>query len=56
MATYEAAQPGRKLMIWFSPGWPMLSGPHVELTDKSERQLFDSVVSDKLRLARLTLL
>jgi VWFA-related protein len=57
LANYEAARPGRKLMIWFSPGWPLLSGSRVELTDKTERQLFDSVVSlsDKLRQARITL-
>jgi VWFA-related protein len=54
---YEAPRPGRKLMIWFSPGWPLLSGPNVELSNKGEQQLFNSIVaaSDGLRQARITL-
>jgi VWFA-related protein len=56
---YEAAMPGRKLMVWISPGWPFLSGPGMELdlTSKQRQELFNSIVvfSDALRRARITL-
>jgi VWFA-related protein len=57
MARNEAAQSGRKLVIWLSPGWPLLSGPEVDLTEKAEESLFRSVValSDELRQAQITL-
>ena len=56
LAAYEGTRPGRKLMIWISPGWPLLSGPNIELSGKDEQQLFNSVVaaSDALRQANLT--
>lgn len=56
-ATDAAKRPGRKLMVWFSPGWPLLSGPSVRISDKAENQLFDQIVSlsNKLRQARVTL-
>lgn len=34
LTEYESARPGRKLVIWISPGWPLLSGPREELTSK----------------------
>ncbi len=54
---YEKPRPGRKLMIWFSPGWPLLSGPNVELSQKGQQQLFNTIVaaSTGLRQARITL-
>jgi VWFA-related protein len=57
IVTYEETRPGRKLMIWFSPGWPLLSGPNIELSRKDEQQLFNSIVaaSTGLRQARITL-
>ena len=57
VAAYEATRPGRKLMIWISPGWPLLSGPNIELTHKEEQQLFNSIVSlsNELRMAGVTL-
>ena len=57
LEAYEEKRPGRKLVIWFSPGWPMLSGPNLQLSEKDERQLFNSIVeaSTKLRQARITL-
>jgi VWFA-related protein len=53
----EAQTPGRKMVIWVSPGWPLLSGPNVQLTNKTEKSLFDSIVaaSTALRRARITL-
>src|SRR5271156_5165546 len=57
LVEYEGRQPGRKLMVWFSPGWPLLTGPRIELTSKESQNLFNSVVafSDSLRQSRVTL-
>ena len=56
---YETPRPGRKLVVWVSPGWPMLSGPGVEmqLTPKQRQSIFNSVVtiSEGLRRARVTI-
>src|SRR6202050_821348 len=50
-------RPGRKLVIWISPGWPLLTGPDTELSHKDAHQIFDSIVSFSvlLRQARITL-
>jgi VWFA-related protein len=57
VAAYEATRPGRKLLVWISPGWPILSGPEVDLSSKQQLGLFHDVValSDALRNARITL-
>lgn len=48
---------GRKLVLWLSPGWPLLTGPDIELSHKNAQQIFDSIVSFStlLRQARVTL-
>jgi VWFA-related protein len=52
-----AKLPGRKVIFWVSPGWPLLSGARIDLTYKQQNQIFDSVVglSTQLRQARITL-
>jgi VWFA-related protein len=57
IAAQEQARPGRKLLIWVSPGWPLLSGPEVELTTQDQQKLFATLVSisSSLRRARITL-
>jgi VWFA-related protein len=57
LLNYETARPGRKLVIWISPGWPLLTGPDVELTPKNQQWVFNTIVglSDGLRQARITL-
>lgn len=57
LAASEGSQPGRKIILWVSPGWPFLSGPGVQLEPKQEQQLFNSIVdlSTQLRQARVTL-
>jgi VWFA-related protein len=57
LAEYEGGRPGRKLMIWISPGWPLLSGPRMELSFKDEQNAFNTVValSTQLRHSRVTL-
>jgi VWFA-related protein len=54
---YEARQPGRKLVVWLSSGWPLLSGPTTDLTDKAERGIFGRVVdlTDRLEKTRITM-
>lgn len=59
LATHEASRPGRKLIVWLSPGWPLLSGPGVEeqLDNKQQQQIFSNAVqlSNLLRQGRITL-
>jgi VWFA-related protein len=57
LAAKEAQRPGRKIVVWISPGWPMLSGPGIELSAKDDASLFASIVSisTALRDARITL-
>jgi VWFA-related protein len=56
LATYEAQKPGRKLVIWVGPGWPLLSGPS-EASEQDRRRYFDWIVSltTSLREAHITL-
>jgi VWFA-related protein len=57
LANTEAQMPGRKIVIWISPGWPLMSGPRMDLTSKEHENLFASIVSMSaaLRKARITL-
>ena len=57
LAAAETRRPGRKLLIWISPGWWYLSGPEVDLSRREEEGLFHSIVatSTELRRARVTL-
>lgn len=50
-------QTGRKIVLWVSPGWPLLSGPHTDLDSKQQQRIFSDVVdlSTKLLRARVTL-
>jgi VWFA-related protein len=57
LTAFTAKLPGRKIVLWISPGWPLLSGARSEVTPKEEDQIFDSIVtfSTQLRLANTTL-
>ena len=57
IAAMEQARPGRKLLVWISPGWALLSGPRQDLTSKDEANIFHSIVglSAALRNSRTTL-
>lgn len=48
---------GRKILLWISPGWPLLSSPNVDLDSKQQAQIFAQIVSlsTQLRQARITL-
>jgi VWFA-related protein len=56
LAAYGTSLPGRKIVLWISPGWPILSGPNVELSAKEQRRIFDTIVSvsTELREAGIT--
>jgi VWFA-related protein len=57
MIAYEQNRPGRKLMIWFSDGWALLSGVNVQPSQKEEQAIFVRIIaaSTRLRDARITL-
>ena len=57
LTQYAANRPGKKIVICVSPGWPLLSGPHEELTQKNQKQIFSTIVamSTQLRQAGVTL-
>ncbi len=56
LVTRAATQPGRKFIVWITPGWPLLSGPDVQLSSKQQQQIFNEVVafSDALRRSNTT--
>ncbi len=53
----EGARPGRKLVVWISPGWPILTGPGIQLSPKDRQGVFQNIVvlSDSLRKADMTI-
>jgi VWFA-related protein len=57
LVAYEAKQPGWKLMIWMSAGWPLIYGPNDTLTEEGKLVTFQAVVklSTDLRQGHLTL-
>ena len=57
LATKQIQTPGRKIMIWISPGWPVLSDSSIDVTSKTEDALFASILSTStaLRQAQITL-
>ncbi len=57
LAAREAARPGRKIIVWVSPGWPLLSGPGIDLDRKQQEAIFADVVSisTQLRQGRVTI-
>ena len=54
LAGYEAGRPGRKIILWVSPGWPTLSDPGITLTSSQETSIFNQVtwLSSTLREAQ----
>jgi VWFA-related protein len=56
LAMKETQTPGRKIVLWISPGWPLLSGPGIELSAKDQANLFATIttLSNTLRDARMT--
>ncbi len=57
LALYEAQRPGRKIVLWVSPGWPLLSGPEVDLSESQMDWFFNQITwfSVHLRDSQTTL-
>jgi len=57
IAQTKAKVPGRKLLFWISPGWPMLVGTQASPTGKELQGFFDAIVamSNGLRESRVVL-
>jgi|HubBroStandDraft_5_1064220.scaffolds.fasta_scaffold23129_3 VWFA-related protein len=50
-------EPGRKLLIWVGPGWPMLDEPGLDFSTQQQQKLFANIVgfSTLMRQARVDL-
>jgi VWFA-related protein len=55
MVTSMGRFPGRKLLIWVGPGWPMLDNPYMYMTWKQQQELFRRMIylSTKIRSAQI---
>ena len=56
IAREEAKKPGRKLLIWTGPGWPLVDSSFWGLTNADQKTLFDTIaqLSTRLREARIS--
>jgi VWFA-related protein len=50
LADSASTLPGRKIVLWISPGWPIVSGPEIDLTYGQEQQIFNQIVDMSTRL------
>jgi VWFA-related protein len=57
VARAELKRPGKKLLVWAGPGWPMLDRPNTGMTEKAEQQMFNEIValSTTLREGQMSL-
>jgi VWFA-related protein len=55
LAEYASSIPGRKIVLWISPGWPLVSGPRVEISAKEQDQIFSDIVSMSTGLRQIDL-
>jgi VWFA-related protein len=57
IAVNEAARPGKKLLVWIGPGWPMLGGPNLDMSAHDHKEVFAEIVdlSARMREARISL-
>jgi VWFA-related protein len=55
IATFEEKKPGRKLLLWIGPGWPLLDSVNFQTSFDSMKQSFDSIIelSTNLREAHI---
>ena len=56
LIAHESPRAGRKIILWVSPGWPLLSGPNVQIAEKERQELYTDIVSlsTQLQQARIT--
>ncbi len=50
IAENEVKIPGRKLLIWTGPGWPVLGGPNYGSTAQDRERAFDTIVEIATRM------
>jgi len=58
LAVFASSLPSRKIILWISPGFPLISGPaYASLTPKAEREIFRDVnyFSGVLRQNKITM-
>jgi VWFA-related protein len=57
IAQSEGKWPGKKLLIWVGPGWPMLDNPNIDTESKGRKQFFDTIIqlSTALRESHISL-
>jgi VWFA-related protein len=55
IAENQAGRPGRKLLVWIGPGWPMLQSQSFRFSERNRRGYFDVIVelTNRLREARI---
>lgn len=57
LTTSVASVPARKLVLWISQGWWLFDNPQIYLSDRQQRQIYNSAIniSTSLRHAQVTL-
>jgi VWFA-related protein len=57
IAENEARKPGRKMLIWIGPGWPMLNRPTDDFSERNQQRYFKTIIelSNRLREGRMVL-
>jgi len=57
LSAHLAQAPGRKLLVWLSPGWPIFDNPNVMISPQQQRNFFSGVVglSSTLQQGNITL-
>lgn len=57
ISTTEGSTPGRKILIWIGPGWPLLDSRYYNAPASTRRQLFNAMIdlSQSLHDSRVTL-
>lgn len=56
IANHEQQKPGRKLVIWLSPGWPLMFGPNMQFSTEGHETFFKEIArqADALQNAGVT--
>lgn len=50
IAENEARNPGRKLLVWIGPGWPLLARPAGPTIETEQKRWFDAIVELSTRM------
>jgi len=55
IGSFEAHKPGRKLLLWIGPGWPLFNRPPEDFTNKNQEEFFADIttLSSELRESRI---